>query len=330
MTGRSDAGRVLTPAFVVALCCLAFSASAGAAEPKLTVAKTRLAAALKCSPGIDRATRTPIMLVTGTGTSGDEAYGIGKPAFDLIGAPVCRVNFPNNTTADMQVSVEYLVYGLRTMARRSGRPVMVFGISQGGLLPRVALTYWPSLRRVVSDVVSAAGTHHGTTVGAGSCGHNGVTCIPAGFQQAAGSNFLKALNRRGRDETPGPTSWTTVRSATDGTVQPSSGPRPSPSLRGATNVLIQDICPGRQVSHVGTALDSVTFALAIDALNHRGPARLSRLPGDVCAHPYAPGLNEALTTTILQAAGALMAGRGEAEPRVAREPRLRAWMRRAG
>ncbi|MDX6364810.1 MAG: hypothetical protein QOC85_3831, partial [Streptomyces sp.] len=152
----------------IALAALTVSLAAGgtahAAEPRLSVPRAELAAALKCSDGIDRATRTPIMLVTGTGVSGDEAYGIGKPAFDEHGAPVCYVNFPDHTTADVQVSVQYLVYGLRTMSERAGRKVAVFGISQGGLLPRIALTYWPSLRSKVSDVVAAAGTQHGTTV----------------------------------------------------------------------------------------------------------------------------------------------------------------------
>src|SRR5215210_572254 len=144
---------------------LLLAAPAGAAEPKLTVAKPKLRAALKCTPGVKDAKRTPAMLVTGTGASGDEAYAIGKAAFDAYGAPVCWVNFPDHTTADIQVSVQYLVYGLRTMSERAGRPVAVFGISQGGLLPRVALTYWPSLRKNVSDVVAAAGTQHGTTAG---------------------------------------------------------------------------------------------------------------------------------------------------------------------
>lgn len=309
-----------------AVCCTGVVApAAGAAEPKLTVSKAKLAAGLKCTPGIDHAQRTPVMLVTGTGASGDEAYAIGKPAFDTYGAPVCWVNFPHHTTADIQVSVQYLVAGLRTMARRADRKVAVIGISQGGLLPRVALTYWPSLRTKVSDVIAAAGTQHGTTLSL--CGRR-HSCTPAGFQQAAGSHFLTALNRGKRDETPGPTSWTTVRSSTDEVVKPMTGPHPTAALEGATNVLIQHVCPGRQVTHIGTALDSVTFALATDAIAHRGPAKVSRLPQDVCAHPYAAGLDEGATRDLIDAAAALTGGRSSTEPKVTREPRVRAWVRR--
>ncbi len=318
--------RLALPTLALALTAL-LPATARAAEPALTVPRAQLAAALHCGEGVRDASRTPIMLVTGTGATGAEAYAIGRPVFDAYGAPVCYVDFPNSTTADLQVSVQYLVHGLRVMARRAGRRVAVFGISQGALLPRVALTYWPSLRRRVSDVVGAAGPHHGTTVPrALDCRRLRLACIPASWQQAAGSRFLRALNARG-DETPGPTAWTTVRSSTDETVQPMTGPRPTAALSGATNVLIQDVCPGRAVSHIGTALDSVTFALIDDAIRHRGPAKVSRLPAGVCSRPYALGLDEAATANLLGAAGGLTQGRYASEPRVRREPRVRAWMR---
>jgi triacylglycerol lipase len=317
-------------ALALVLCAVVTSSAhaATAAEPKLTVGATTLNRALHCSAGIDHAARTPIMLVTGTGASGAEAYAIGKGAFDAYGAPTCYVDYPNFTTADIQVSVQYLVNGLRVMARRAGRQVAVFGISQGGLLPRVALTYWPSLRAKVSDVIAAAGTQHGTVLGGdrAACA-KAPGCIPAGWQQAAGSHFLAALNRQ-PDETPGPTSWTTVRSSGDETVQPQTGPHPTSALSGATNILIQSICPGREVSHIGTALDSVTFAAIDDAMTHDGPARISRFPADVCSHPYAPGLDEAGTATLLGAADSLTGGRSTSQPRVTSEPKLRSWMTR--
>ncbi|MCW2996426.1 MAG: hypothetical protein JWQ18_3921 [Conexibacter sp.] len=317
---------LLTLALSVALSGTAHAAASKYVEPELTVKPATLDRALHCVGAIDHAKRTPIMLVTGTGASGAEAYAIGKGALDSYGAPVCYVDYPNFTTADVQVSVQYLVNGLRVMSRRAGRKVAVFGISQGGLLPRVALTYWPSLRAKVSDVIAAAGTQHGTILGDRAACAKAPGCIPAGWQQGAGSQFLKALNA-GPDETPGPTSWTTVRSSDDETVQPQTGPHPTSALAGATNVLIQSVCPGRKVSHIGTALDSVTFALIDDAMTHAGPAKLSRLPADVCAHPYAPGLDEAATTSLLTAAGGLTGGRSTSQPRVTKEPKVRAWMR---
>jgi hypothetical protein len=210
------------------------------------------------------------------------------------------------------------------MSRRAGRRVAVIGISQGGLLPRIALTYWPSLRAKVSDVIAAAGTQHGTTVGRARCKAAPKGCVPAAWQQAAGSRFLRALNTR-RDETPGPTAWTTVRSSTDETVQPQTGAHPTSALKGATNILIQDVCPGREVTHIGTALDSVTWAAAADAVANDGPAKVSRLPADVCSHPFAPGLDESATRSILDAAVGLTSGRYDSQPKLRREPKLKSW-----
>jgi hypothetical protein len=247
-------------------------------------------------------------------------------AFDAFGHPVCDVDFPDYTTADIQVSVQYLVYAIRRMYREAGRKIAIVGISQGGLLPRFALTYWPSLRPMVTDVLAAAGTQHGTTVGAGSCSAT-VPCPPAYWQQAAGSNLLKALNSQPL-EAPGPTAWTTVRSETDEAVQPTTGPHPTSALKGATNILIQAICPGRVVTHIGTAFDSVTFAAFADALSHKGAAKVSRLPADVCTHPYAPGLNEELASTFLSGSGNLIATQEAGVPRVTAEPKVRAYVKR--
>ena len=50
---------------------LAAPAGVLAREPKLTEPNAALAASLKCADGVDHAKRTPLMLVTGTGASGD-------------------------------------------------------------------------------------------------------------------------------------------------------------------------------------------------------------------------------------------------------------------
>jgi hypothetical protein len=299
--------------------------TAAASGPQLTVPKAELEAALECPIDPTDAARTPLMLVTGTGATGEQAYLIGEDAFEAYGHPVCYVNFPDFTTADIQVSVEYLVHGLRREYRLSGRKVAVFGISQGGLLPRFALTYWPDLRRKVSDVLAAAGTQHGTTVGRGCSASS--PCAPANWQQLRHSNLLDALNAQ-PDETPGDVSYTTVRSLTDQAVQPQGGPRPTSALAGARNILIQDLCPERRTTHIGTAVDSVTFAAFTDAIADRGKGRKgaakpSRFPADVCAHPYAIGLDEALTTAFLGGSGALVDSQQAQAPTVTAEPPVR-------
>ncbi len=325
----------LACAALIALVCAVPAAAKPATGPKLTVPRAKLAAAFHCPRPVKNAKKTPMMLVTGTGATGEQAYLIGGDAIDEYGHPSCYVDFPDSTTADIQISVQYLVWGLRREFALSGRKVAVFGISQGGLLPRMALTYWPDLRHKVSDVLSAAGTQHGSNVGLGSANRCSAKnpCTPAAWQQAQGSKLLTALNSY-PDETPGNVSYTTVRSLTDETVQPQGGKHPTSALAGATNILIQKVCPGRKTTHIGTALDSVTFAAFEDAVSHngrgrKGAARVSRLPSNVCANPFAPGLDEATTMGLLRAAGNLTSGQSASSPQVKREPKLAAYVKSA-
>ena len=321
------AGKLAVAACIGVLGLLAGAGSASAASgPRLTVPQSELDAAFKCPIDPTNATVTPVMFVTGTGATGDQGYLIGQDAFEAYGHPVCYVNFPDFTTADIQISVQYLVYGLRKEFALAHRKVAAIGISQGGLLPRFALTYWPDLRKKVSDVVAAAGTQHGTNIGLGGCTASSP-CPPADWQQGKGSHLLRAINSQ-PDETPGNVSYTTVRSLTDETVQPQGGKHPTSALDGASNILIQGVCAGRTTSHIGTAVDSVTFAAFVDAVAHAGKgksgaARVSRFPPDVCSHPYATGLNEAQTTLFLQAAGSIIGGNQSMVPTVPAEPPVR-------
>jgi hypothetical protein len=314
-TSRSALGALIALALALLL-----ASPAAASGPKLTVDKADLRAAFHCPIDPTGATKTPLMFVTGTGATGDQGYLIGRGAFEAYGHPVCYMNFPDNTTADIQVSVQYLVYGLRREYKLSGRKSAVFGISQGGLLPRFALTYWPDLRTEVSDVLAAAGTQHGTNIGRG-CSAS-TPCAPANWQQQKGSHLLDAINSQ-TDETPGKVDYTTVRSLTDETVQPQGGKHPTSALKGASNILIQDVCPGRETTHIGTAVDSVSFAAFVDGIEHRGPAKVSRFPADTCDHPYANGLDETTTTAFLAASGDIIGNQGSTVPKVPQEPRVR-------
>jgi triacylglycerol lipase len=299
--------------------------SASARAPDLTVPKGDLEAAFHCPTDPTAATKTPIMFVTGTGATGEQGYLVLEDAFEAYGHPICYVNFPDFTTADIQISVQYLVYGLRKEFKLADRRVAVFGISQGALLPRFALTYWPDLRRKIGDVLAVAGAQHGTTADLGCSESSG--CLPAYWQQMRGSNLLDAINSQ-PDETPGEVSYTTVRSLNDELAKPQGGKHPTSSLDGASNILIQGVCPGRETTHTGTMVDSVTFEALIDAVAHhgkakKGAAKVSRLPADVCDHPYADGLDEAQTSAILDGADEVVEAQEDQAPTVSREPGVR-------
>src|SRR5215211_6847749 len=128
MTGLKSLG---TSAGLVVLMAWLAVPSAPASGPQLTVPQADLEAAFHCPIDPANAQTTPIMFVTGTGATGEQGYLIGQGAFEASGHPVCYVNFPDFTTADIQISVQYLVYGLRKEFQLAGRKVAVIGISQG-------------------------------------------------------------------------------------------------------------------------------------------------------------------------------------------------------
>ncbi len=303
---------------LAALAVLVAAAPAAAADAPLTVPKAALAKALTCQKAVAKAERTPVLLVTGTGVPGSASWNGGfQKSLTKAGHASCLIEFPFATTGDMQIATQYVVYGVRELQRRAHRQVAVYGISQGGVLPRLALRFWPGIRRLVSDAVLVAGTQHGTTVALGDA----TSAPPAVLQQGRASKLLAAANAG--DETPGATSYTTVRSLADAIVQPVSGPQPTSALAGATNILIQDVCPGRRTDHIGSAFDSVSFAALVDAIRHRGTAKVARLPKNVCAGPFAPGMPEAATRQLIGAGYTIALGKITAQPKVSAEPALR-------
>jgi triacylglycerol lipase len=218
----------------------------------------------------------------------------------------------------MQVSVQYVVFALRQMANRVPHRVAIYGFSQGGVLARMALTFWPGMRHLVSDVVSASAPQHGSTNSGDICQTFG--CPAALWQRLPNSQLLAVLNEG--DETPGGSpAWTTLRTLNDTNATPADGPNPTSALQGASNLVIQDICPGRQVQHVDMAFDAVAYAALRDAMLHRGPAEASRLRGEACEGQYVgnvtPAYVSAVNSQIIQNIGtAFTTSKLSAEPPV--------------
>jgi pimeloyl-ACP methyl ester carboxylesterase len=247
---------------------------------------------MECSPGIDHAARAPVLLLPGTGASAHDNYSWNyEPAFNNLGIPWCAVTFPYDGNGDIQVNGEYVAYAIRTLFTRAGRRIAIVGHSQGGMVSRWALRFWPDTRAMVDDVIGFAPSNHGTTQAGLVCTSD---CILANWQQAYESNFIRALNSY-QETFPG-ISYTDVYTHTDEVVRPNSDNNGSSSLHGGggriTNVAVQDICPADISEHnlLGT-VDAVAYALAIDALDHDGPADPARISPTVCAQLFMPGIN---------------------------------------
>ena len=290
--------RALAAAVVVGV--LALPAAAGAIEyapveksgPSLSVLQSELDSSLACQGNLASGP-TPVLLVHGTGSNPKDNFSWNwEPALDDLGIAWCTVALPGNGMDDIQLGGEYLVNAIRTMHGAAGRRISVIGHSQGGMIPRWSLRFWPDTRPMLDDVIGIAPSNHGTTAGRSTCVPD---CAPAFWQQRDDSEFIKALNSY--QETFAGISYTQIYTHTDQVVTPNSDDTGSSSLHTGngqiTNVAIQDVCPTDASDHlaIGT-VSNTAYALATDALEHAGPSDPSRInAASVCVNPLMPGLS---------------------------------------
>jgi triacylglycerol esterase/lipase EstA (alpha/beta hydrolase family) len=258
--------------------------------PALSVSNDRLDGALSCTANVGRGRQT-VLFVPGTTVNPREDYSWNWfHALDKLGRPYCAVTLPFNTTGDTQIASEYVVSAIRTVFARTGRKVQVLGHSQGGTEPRFALRFWPDLRAKVDDYVAFAATNHGSPFIHPLCT---PSCTPALWQQIDGSNYIRAMNSY--QETFAGISYTQIYTHLDQFVQPNLDNHGTTSLSGPgeiTNVATQDVCPANTAEHIAVGTyDPVAYALAMDALDHPGPANPSRVPTSVCSEVFMPGVD---------------------------------------
>lgn len=276
-------------------------AALGTPGPALSPSPATLAAALKCTGNAGNTTGpTPVLLVPATGVTPEQNYDWNaKPTLVKLGIPFCTIELPDHSLGDIQTAGEYVTHGIRELHRRAGRKISIIGHSQGGMLFRWSLRFWPDTRAMVDDAIGFAGSNHGTTALdlLATCGVIG--CPPATLQQGAGARFIAALNS-GQETFPG-ISYSNIRTNYDEVVTPSAVADPAAASSSLTtgngritNVAIQDVCPGDPSEHVMVGTTSNTsYALALDALTHDGPANPSRIASSVCASPFMPGVDPA-------------------------------------
>ena len=306
----------MRPVLVVALAVAAIASPSAdaAAAPE----------GLSCSTPFAHPDREVVLLVHGTAVTADEHWGWnhGKH-LPATGRDVCSIELPNRALTDIQVAGERVAAAITWLAGAHGTAVDVIGHSQGALVPRWAMRWWPEVAAAVDDAILLAGPHHGTTSTEGVCAAG--SCPEAAWQMRAGSAFLGALNRDG-DVVDGP-DVSSIYSATDELVQPAS----TAFLDGAANVLLQDVCPGRPVHHAGLNSDPVVWALIVGTLDEDGPVDLADVDAaTACTAPwYAP-----MTAADAIGGNVLLYGNGglattEAE-QVDAEPPVRDYARSSG
>ncbi len=260
--------------------------------PPLSVPAGKLAAALNCVGTLRGAAHAPVLLVPGTALNPATDYGYGwEPALSKLGWPYCTVALRGNGMGDIQVAGEYVVSAIRTMHAAYGGRIDIVGHSQGGMVPRWALRFWPDTRAMVDDLVGLSPSNHGTLDAIPACAQS---CAPAFWQQRSNAAFIAALNSA-QETFPG-ISYTNIYTNTDEVVVPNFGPAASSSLSGGsgavTNIAIQSVCPADVTEHLGVGIyDNTAYTLALDALTHPGPASASRVPATTCLSPLMPGID---------------------------------------
>lgn len=323
------------------------SALADASEeggPSLRVPADALRHSLRCSANVADGDRAPVLLIPGTTLTPKKEFSWNyERAFAATGRPYCAVTLPNNAMSDMQESAEYVVYAIRTEARMSGHKIGIVGHSQGGMIGRWALKFWPDTRAHVDDLVGLAPSNHGTVDADALCAAP-VGCQPAVWQQRTDSNFLTALNA-GRETYP-EIDYTVVytnldevvapnlnlTSLTGGVVPHSPKSLASSPLRGGgnnvRNIDVQSVCPAHVAEHltIGSS-DPVGYALAVDALDHPGPADPHRIDRSVCTKPFQPGVDPADFPAQFGRLGATAGSQIALSPRTPAEPSLEPYAR---
>jgi pimeloyl-ACP methyl ester carboxylesterase len=248
-------------------------------------------------------------------------------ALSAAGIPFCTSDQQGplrSNMDDLQTRADYVTYAIRQVHALAGRRIAIVGHSQGGMIARWSLRFWPDTRSMVEKVIGVAADNHGTTAAGPACT---LGCAASWRQQGPDSNVILALNSI-TETFPG-IDYTEIYSHTDELVTPDADSTGTSSLHGAariTNVAVQDVCPTDNPDHMllGTT-DPVSWALIKAALDHGGPTDPERIPRSVCAQDVMPGVDNPLLATDIAAAATYIA-QALGYPHVPAEPPLRCYV----
>jgi triacylglycerol esterase/lipase EstA (alpha/beta hydrolase family) len=229
-----------------------------------------------------------VLLVHGTGQTPASTWGLGYTAMLVaLDYRVCTIALPGRATGDMRVSAEYVARAIERLSTNGQLDVVAH--SQGGLLVRRAVSTFTQAVGGADTVVELGTPNHGSSWFTDLCRPS--ECRPAEFQMQPGSTFITSLNDGG--EAKGGARYVSIWSRADQLVQPAEPP--TAALMGATNLALEDVCPGVVVTHDRLLSNAVAVAAVVDALTHRdGPSR-ERLSAVPCDGADLPGFMPAVT-----------------------------------
>ncbi|KAF7596157.1 hypothetical protein BBP40_003056 [Aspergillus hancockii] len=279
-----------------------------------SITETTLRAAIHIPKSFSYGKKTtlPVLLVPGTAVPAGTAFyfNFGKLRTALPESDIFWVNIPRASLGDIQLNAEYVAYAVNYISALSSSKITVISWSQGALNIQWALKYWPSTRDIVEDFVAISPDFHGTIVTWLVCPIlSMLLCTPSIWQQGWDAEFIKVLRDGEGDSAYVPT--TTVYSSFDRIVAPMSGENASALLLdsrgvGVSNNNLQTICAnkaaGGAYSHEGVLYNPIAWALTVDAINHDGPGKPSRIDIEkICEQVLPPqlGLMDLLGTEAI-------------------------------
>jgi triacylglycerol lipase len=221
-----------------------------AAALAAVVAVVALVVATRPAPPPDG---VPVLVVPGYGGDAGAVAALAA-ALREAGRDVRVVVPPDNGQAPIAEAAAALD---RAVERSRAAEVDVVGFSAGGVVART----WAADRDDegrARRIVTLGSPHHGTAL-LNDLGAAVEQCTAACADLRPGSALLTRLNAA--DETPGDAEWVTFWTADDTTVVPP----PSATLNGATNIRVQDVCPGRRVTHGGLVTDRAVLRWVVAA-----------------------------------------------------------------
>lgn len=296
--------------------------------PALIASAASLSKSTTCYGDPARNPKPTVLLVHGTAETADAEWTWNYiPALTALGRAVCTVDLPDAGMGDIQESAEYVVAAIRSIHAKSGQKIQIIGHSQGGMIPRWALKYWPDTRAMVDDLVGLASSNHGTLDAVATCMQ---PCAASFWQQATGSQFITALNAGG--ETFAGIDYSTIYTHYDQVVIPNADAgNGSSALRPAAlnvvNVATQDLCPSNTGEHLALgSYDPVAWALALDAISHAGAVQPSNVALTVCAQTTMPGVDQSSYAADYAALGRVVAANVQNYPRRSSEPTLKCYV----
>jgi pimeloyl-ACP methyl ester carboxylesterase len=209
-----------------------------------------------------------VILVPGYGGNAGSLAALAEQ-IRATGRTARVVDLPDGGTGDLVRQAEAVDDAVSDALDAGAPSVDVIGYSAGGVVTRLWFQRHDGVHKA-RRIVTLGAPHHGTQLAAAGVAVGPGACPLACQQLATGSRLLSELDT----PVPDPPAWLAVWTAQDQTVTPPDSGR----LEGALSVSVQDLCPGRAVSHSQLPSDAVVTRLVLAAI---GPSPLV-IAKDLC------------------------------------------------